>query len=446
MSLLLRIAPLLLQGSPLAATQVTILIIAILVLLTLAAITAGAETAFFSLKAKDINYLKTKEGTGPRQALDLVEQPKLLLATILVANTLFSIAIIIATNMLVMILVPTDGLSSVLLFFIQVVIVAFLLVLFGAVLPKVYAAQHNLRMALFSAPLLRVLTNLFRPVSRTLISSTAYFEERLATRPAQPISTEDFEQAIEQTVGHTATREEVAIFKGILKFSAITARQIMRSRLDVTAVSEEESFANVQRIAIETRYSRIPVYSGTLDKVVGVLHTKDFLPYTDEQDFNWRKLIRSVPFVHEGKLIAELRRQFQESRTQMAIVVDEFGGTSGIVTLTDIMEEIIGDIRDEHDEDTLHYKKLDDRSYLFDGKTLINDAARAIGVSLDVFDEVRGESDTVGGLVLEMLGKFPSLNETVEHEGYEFTVLALDRMRVKSVKVIVPEGAVETDG
>ena len=446
MSLLLRIAPLLLQGSPFAATQVTILIIAILLLLTLAAITSGAETAFFSLKAKDINYLKTKEGAGPRLALDLVEQPKLLLATILVANTAFSIAIIIATNMLVMTLVPRGGLSSVVLFFIQVLVVTFLLVLFSAVLPKVYAAQHNLRMALFSAPLLRVLTNLFRPVSRTLISSTAYFEERLATTPAQPISTEDFEQAIEQTVGHTATREEVAIFKGILKFSAITARQIMRSRLDVTALSEEATFADVQRIAVETRYSRIPVYRGSLDAVAGVLHTKDFLPYADQPEFDWRSLVRPVPFVHEAKLIAELRREFQEGRTQMAIVVDEFGGTSGIVTLTDIMEEIIGDIRDEHDEDTLHYKKLDDRSYLFDGKTLINDAARAMGLSIDVFDAVRGESDTVGGLVLEMLGKFPALNETIEHEGYELTVLALDKMRVKSVKVTVPEGTGEAEG
>jgi CBS domain containing-hemolysin-like protein len=219
----------------------------------------------------------------------------------------------------------------------------------------------------------------------------------------------------------------------------------MRSRLDVTAVSEDADFAEVQRVAVTTRYSRIPVYRGTMDTVTGVIHTKDFLPYLEEPNFNWRSLVRPVPFVHEGKLIAELRREFGESRKHMAIVVDEFGGTSGIVTLTDIMEEIIGDIRDEHDEDTLHYKKLDERSYLFDGKTLINDAARAMGTSSDVFDEVRGESDTVGGLVLEMLGKFPTVNETVEHEGYELTVLALDRMRIKSVKVTVPEGPGEAE-
>lgn len=445
MAPLLRIAPFLLQGTAFPATDVTILIIVILVLLTLAAITAGAETAFFSLKAKDINYLKTKEGAGPRQALDLIEQPKLLLATILVSNTALSIAIIIASNMLVMTLVPRGGLSSVMLFFIQVVLVTALLVMFGAVLPKVYAAQHNLRMALFSAPLLRVLTNIFRPVSRTLVSSTAYFEERLAAKPSTPISTEDFEQAIEQTVGHTATREEVAIFRGILKFSAITARQIMRSRLDVTAVSEDASFTEVQHIARKARHSRLPVYRDNLDTVIGILHTKDLLPHTDKESFDWHLLVRPPHFVHEGKLIAELRREFQEGRMHMAVVVDEFGGTSGIVTLEDIMEEIIGEIRDEHDEDVLHYKKLDERSYLFEGKTLINDAARAMGVSPDAFDNARGESDSVAGLVLELLGKFPTLNETIMHEGYEFTVLELDRMRVKKVKVTAPEGATESD-
>lgn len=439
----LHLVPFLLQGTPFPATDVTILIIVILVLLTLTAITAGAETAYFSLRAKDINYLKTKEGPGPRQALDLIEQPKLLLATILVSNTALSIAIIIASNMLVMTLVPRGGLSSVVLFGIQVVLVTFLLVMFGAVLPKVYAAQHGLRMALFSAPLLRVLTNIFRPVSRTLVSSTAYFEERLAAKPSALISTEDFEQAIEQTVGHTATREEVAIFKGIVKFSAITARQIMRSRLDVTAVPEDAPFAEVQRISREARHSRLPVYRGNLDTVVGILHTKDLLPHSGMDAYDWHPLIRPSYFVHEGKLIAELRREFQDGRIHMAVVVDEFGGTSGIVTLEDIMEEIIGEIRDEHDEDVLHYKKLDDRSYLFEGKTLINDAARAMGLSPDVFDTVRGESDSVAGLVLELLGKFPTLNETVVHEGYEFTVLELDRMRVKKVKVTAPEGAAD---
>jgi gliding motility-associated protein GldE len=300
-------------------------------------------------------------------------------------------------------------------------------------------------MVLFSAPVLRVLTNIFRPISRTLVSSTAYFEERLASKSSNPISTEDFEQAIEQTVGHTATREEVNIFKGILKFSAITARQIMRTRLDVTAVPDNMSFTDLQQVAIKVRYSRLPVYRGNLDTVVGVIHTKDLLPHAEKTDFDWHTLIRPAYIVHERKLIADLRYEFQEKRVHLAIVVDEFGGTSGIVTLEDIMEEIIGDIRDEFDEDTLNFKKIDDHNYIFEGKTLINDACRAMGLPSDVFDMVRGESDSVAGLILELLGKFPSVNETVEYGGYDLTVLEIDRMRIKKVKLTIGETTKEQD-
>ncbi len=437
----------LLQAGGFAVSNVTVLLVVVLVLLLFTAITAGAETAYFSLKAKDINYLKTKEQPSARQAVQLLEQPKQLLATILVANSFINIAIVITTNLLVRMLLDANDIPSTgtIAFLIQIVAVTFLLVLFGEVLPKVYATQNNLRMALFAAPVLRVLTNLFRPISKTLVSSTAYIEEKLATKPNAAMSTEDFEHAIELTVGHTATREEVNIFKGILKFGNITAKQIMRGRLDVSGIPSGATFPEVQKLCIEAGYSRLPVYQTSLDKIVGVIHTKDFLPHTEDDAFDWHTLIRPAYFVHEGKLIEDLLKEFQHRRIHFAIVVDEFGGTSGIVTLEDIMEEIIGDIRDEFDEDDVAFKRLDDRNFLFEGKTLINDVCRYIGVPSDTFEPIRGESDSLGGLILEISGRFPAVNETVSWENYDFTVLEVDKMRIRRVKLTMNETGSETE-
>jgi len=419
-----------------SASNVTILIIIILVLLLMTAMTAGAETAYFSLTAKDINYLKTKETPNARQAIQLLDHPKMLLATILVANNFINIAIIITTNLLVGQFISAT-ISPVLSFLIQVVIVTFLLVLFGEVLPKVYATQNNMRMALFSAPFIKVIGNIFRPVSGMLVSSTTYIEEKLASKPVNNISSEDFEHAIELTVGHTATREEVNIFKGILKFGNITARQIMRTRLDVSGLDYDMTFTEVQNFCIEMGYSRLPVYKESLDKIAGMIHTKDFLPHTEDKSFDWHILIRPAYFVHENKLIEDLLKEFQLKRIHLAIVVDEFGGTSGIVTLEDIMEEIIGDIKDEFDEEDLNYKKIDDRNFIFEGKTLINDVCRIIGVPSDTFDSVRGESDSLAGLILEISGKFPAVNETVSFEQYDFTVLEVDKMRIQRIKLTI---------
>jgi gliding motility-associated protein GldE len=433
-------------GTSLSPSNLTILVIIILILLLLTAITAGAETAFFSLKAKDINYLKTKEQPAARQAVRLLDQPKMLLATILVANNFVNIAIIIAMNLLVRQLLPPD-LSVAWSFFIQVVAVTFLLVLFGEVLPKVYATQNNMRMALFSAPVIAAMTNVFRPVSRTLVRSTNYIEERLAKQKTGTgmLSPEDFEHAIEITVGHTATREEVNIFKGILKFGYITARQVMKGRLDVSALNYEMSFPDVQRYAIEVGYSRMPVFKDSLDKVVGMIHTKDFLPHNQDDLFDWHALIRPAYFVHEGKLIEDLLKEFQQKRIHFAIVVDEFGGTSGIITLEDIMEEIIGDIKDEFDEDDPQFRKIDEHNFLFEGKTLINDMCRMMGLPTDTFEAVRGESDSLGGLILEIAGRFPVVNETVHSGAFEFTVLEVDKMRIKRVKVTIDETTEEEE-
>lgn len=427
-------------GNTFSATNLTVLLIIILILLLFTAITAGAETAYFSLKAKDINYLKTREQPAARQAVRLLDQPKQLLATILVANNFINIAIIISTNLLVRQLLP-DTISAAMSFLIQVVAVTFLLVLFGEVLPKVYATQNNMRMALFSAPVISAMSRIFRPVSRTLVSSTSFIEERLASRKnsGSNLSSEDFEHAIELTVGHTATREEVNIFKGILKFGNITSRQIMRTRLDVNALHYNMTFPQVQQYAIDCGYSRMPVYKENLDKIVGIIHTKDFLPHSEEDNFDWHTLMRPAYFVHEGKLIEDLLHEFQQKRIHFAVVVDEFGGTSGIITLEDIMEEIIGDIKDEFDEDDPMFRKIDDQNFLFEGKILINDMCRIMGLPTDTFESVRGESDSLGGLILEISGKFPAVNESASYEQYEFTVLEVEKMRIRRVKVTVNE-------
>jgi gliding motility-associated protein GldE len=317
-----------------------------------------------------------------------------------------------------------------------VVCVTFLLVLFGEVLPKVYATQNNLRMAVFSAPFLQGLSWLFTPVSGFLVSSTRFIEGRMGTK-ASNISSEDFEHAIELTVGHTATREEVNIFKGILKFGNIWAKQVMRTRLDVSGIDFDMNFSEVRNLCIEVGYSRLPVYKENLDTIAGVIHTKDFLPHIDDDNFNWHTLIRAAYFVHEGKLIEDLLKEFQVRRQHFAIVVDEFGGTSGIITLEDIMEEIIGDIKDEFDEDDLHYKKIDDANFIFEGKTLINDVCRIIGLPSDEFDKVRGESDSLAGLVLEIAGKFIAVNEVVSYQQYDFTVMAVEKMRLTRVKLTI---------
>jgi putative hemolysin len=426
------------------ASNVTILLIVTLVLLLITAITAGAETAYFSLTAKDINYLKVKEQPSARQAIHLLEQPKMLLATLLVTNSFINIAIVITTNRLVKELFPAlDNTSNQVAFFIvHVVTVTFLLVLFGEVLPKVYATQNNMRMALFSAPIVKIMQGIFKPVSSMLVSSTNYIEDRLGTKSMNNISNEDFEHAIEVTVGHSATKEEVNIFKGILKFNNITVTQIMRTRMDVSGLEQDMTFAEVKKFCLETGYSRLPVYVDSLDKISGMIYTKDFLPYIDADQFDWHTLIRPAYFVHEGKLIKDLRFEFQQKRIHFAVVVDEFGGTSGIATLEDIMEEIIGDIRDEFDEEDNTYKKIDEYNYIFEGKTLINDVCRAIGESAEIFEEVRGESESLAGLILEISGKFPAVNQIVNFDKFEFTVLEIDKMRLQKVKLsITPEVA-----
>lgn len=418
----------------------------IVVMLLFTALIAGSEVAFFSLSVKDINLIKQKESPAYQTILNLIEKPKRLLATLLIANNFLSIGVIISTNLLLNSLIDlkvlfpnlSPEMFTALNVLVQVVLVTFFLVLFGEVLPKVYATQNNMRLCLFTAPFIKWLDRLFSPVSNFLVNSTSFIEGKFATRKSE-ISNADMENAIELTVGHSATKEEVNIFKGILKFGEITAKQIMRTRLDVSAIDMNWNFDEVKKQVLDTGFSRLPVYDDSLDEVKGILYSKDLLPFLDQPLANWHTLIREPYFVHETKMIKPLLKEFQKNRNHMAIVVDEFGGTSGILTLEDIMEEIIGEIKDEFDEDELLMKKIDDRNFILEGKTLINDVCRALALPIDTFDEVRGESDSLAGLVLELAGKFPEQNEVYRFKNFRFTVIELEQRRIQKIKVTLDD-------
>lgn len=418
----------------LLATNATAFLVLILTLLFIMAIAAGAEVAFFTLKAKDINYLKTREQSSSRLAIRLLEQPDRLVATLRAAKYILSITIIIAANFFLHFFVPEES-NPLLSFLIILVSIMLCLLLFGEILPKVYARENNVRLALFAAPIVNVLQSLMKPFIGLLVDSSDYKVEKLARQQSVETDSREFEQAVELSLGHTATREEIDIFRGILKFGKITVKQIMHPRLDIVSVRDNWPYSKVMDKMLSAGFSRMPVYRNNIDEITGMIHTKDFLPFIELEEFDWHTLIRPVYFVHQHKLIEDLLREFQQKRNHFAVVVDEFGGTSGIVTLEDVMEEIIGDIRDEFDEEDLNYRKIDDNTFMFEGKMLINDFCRIIGVSFDYFDSVRGDSDSLAGLVLEIAGRFPGINESINYSGFDFTVLGIEKLRISKIKV-----------
>jgi putative hemolysin len=437
-------------GLPLLAGSIhtvganTALIFLIIVLLFLTAIVAGAEVAFFSLNAKDLNYLKSKNSGKNNTIINLLENPQKLLATLLIANSFLSIGIIVATNIIVSDLIDFTrifgieykAIADILNVLIQVILVTFFLVLFGEVLPKVYATQNNMRMSLMCAPFINFLNKLLSPFSNILAKSSAFIEKNINNKRTN-ISNVDVEHALQLTVGHSATKEEVNMFRGILKFHDITVKQIMRPRLDVSAIAYDSTYEQLKALVLECGYSRIPVFEKTLDTMKGILHTKDLLGFENNEKNDWRTLVKPALYVHENKMIEDLLKEFQKKRVHVAIVVDEFGGTSGMVTLEDIMEEIIGEIRDEFDDDDLEIKKINDNTFICDGKTLINDMCRFSAISIESLEEARGESDTVAGLVLELSGKFPTVGETVNFLNYKFMVMELEKNRIKKVKLVI---------
>jgi putative hemolysin len=419
-----------------AATTVLIFIVVILFILSF--LLAGSEIAFFSLTFKDINMLRTKRQPAYRRIVNLLEQPKTLLASMLISNSFVNIGIILISNILIDSWIAGFQLTFWPIFLIKVVSVTFLLLLFGEVLPKVWATHHKIWFAATASLIIEIFSSLFFRFSRRMVRYSDKIEKKFSSENSSTMDSSHLDYAIDLLPEHEATSKEKSILKGIRKFGDTTVKQVMRSRLDVSGIDFNLNFAETMKRVEELHYSRLPVYKNNLDEVVGMLHTKDMLPYLNEaESFDWHSLMRQPFFVHEQKLIEDLLQEFRNKHMHFAVVVDEFGGTSGIVTLEDVMEEIIGEIKDEFDDEESSNKKIDDYNYIFEGKTMINDVCKAIGIAADEFDEVRGESDSLAGLVLEIAGEFPQVNEEVESGNYIFIPLEINKNRLDKIKITI---------
>ncbi len=458
---------LLFQGAQIASSSgVGFGLLLLLLLLVCSALISGSEVAFFSLTANDFEKLDKNKTTVNQRILLLKDKPRRLLATILVANNFINIAIVILSDFLLRQLLPEALLGSwsqsildflhigfyfsieqatrILTFLITIVGVTFLLVLFGEVAPKIYANINNLRMAQFMATPLNLLMRLFSPLTGILVGWTNLIERRLEKRTNEGPGTsrEDIDEAIELTVSREkGGRQEVDILKRIVQFGDVTVKQIMRSRVDVVAVDFRISFQELLRTIRQSEYSRIPVYDTDFDNVTGILYAKDLLGHMHDPKFEWQQLIRTnMLYVPESKRINDLLKAFQTQRLHMAIVVDEYGGSQGIVTLEDILEEVIGDIKDEFDnEPEVVYKKIDDYTYLFEGKTLINDVCRITGLDTKIFDAVRGDADSIAGLLLEVMGQIPRPETELNFNQFKFKVISVSKRRIEQVQITLPK-------
>lgn len=416
----------------------TILIFLVVILFMLSFLLAGSEIAFFSLTFKDINMLRTKKQPAYRRIVNLLEQPKTLLASMLISNSFVNIGIILISNILIDSWVAQLHLSFWPVFLIKVVVVTFLLLLFGEILPKVWATHHKIWFAATASLIVEIFSSLFYRFSKRMVRYSDKIEKKFSSENSSTMDRSHLDYAIDLLPEHEATSEEKSILKGIRKFGDTTVKQVMRSRLDVSGIDINFNFADTVKKIEELHYSRLPVYRNSLDEVVGMLHTKDILPHLSEtENFDWHTLLRQPFFVHEKKLIEDLLQEFRSKRMHFAVVVDEFGGTSGIVTLEDVMEEIIGEIKDEFDDEESTNKKLDDYNYIFEGKTMINDVCKAMAIATDTFDAVRGESDSLAGLVLEIAGEFPQVNEEVVNGNFTFIPLEINKNRLDKIKVTI---------
>jgi gliding motility-associated protein GldE len=393
---------------------------------------SGSEVAFFSLRPEDIEKLKINRSKKAAMALKLHDLPDKLLSTILVVNNTVNIAIVLLAAFLSS---RTFNFSSnpVMGFIIEAVGITFLLLFFGEIMPKVFASRNQIPMALFMAYPMSFLETLFKPVSSLLILSTSFVKKRGAARHTN-ISMDDLSDALE--LASDDINEDEKILKGIVNFGNINVSEIMCPRIDVTSIDIKLGFNKVKSIIIESGFSRIPVYAGSFDSVKGILYAKDILPYTNSPDnFKWQALTRPPHFVPETKKINELLKEFQFKKIHMAVVIDEYGGTSGIITLEDVLEEIVGEITDESDEDETMYRKIDERTYIFEGKILLNDFSKIIEIEDDPFEEVRGESETLAGLILELTGEIPQKGQVIKYRNFIFRIESADKRRIKEIHV-----------
>lgn len=422
------------------AQSTTILGAVILGLLILSFLVSGAKLAFFSLTFRDVNMLKTKQDASWKRIATLLEEPRKLQASLTVINSLINIAIIILANYLIDEIIAfnetaADGWALITLrYAVKILVIASLIILFGEVLPKIRATQNNLRAAYETSFLVEILFYVSRRLGEWMISLSDSVERTFGGNTARASAQQQLEADIKKSI-HEG---EQKIISGIYKFADITVKQVMRTRLDVSGIDYNISFGELKKRVGDLHYSRLPVYKGSLDDIVGMVQTKDIVPHLNEPDtFDWHTILRNPYFVHEQKYIEDLLGEFQKKHIHFAVVVDEFGGTSGIITLEDIMEEIVGEIKDEFDEEESANKKIDDRTYIFEGSTMIHDVCRMMDLAADTFDKVRGESDSLAGLVLELAGEIPKVNDTINVGDFDFVVMEIERNRIKKVKVLV---------
>jgi len=421
--------------------KVIIGIVFLIILLVASALMSASEVAFFSLSPADINKLKSSKGKRSRAVLKLYNMPEKLLSTILVANNSINIAIVILAAFISSRSFDFSN-TPLLGFIIEVVAITFLILFFGEIMPKVYANQNILPVALLMSLPLLVLEKISKPVTSVLIFSSSFVKRR--TIPGQNnLNMNGLSDALELTADDF--HEDEKILKGIVKFGNINVSAIMCPRVDVTAFDINSGFCHIIPRIIESGFSRIPVYSGSFDNVKGILYAKDVLPYTNNPDsFKWQALMRPPYFVPETKKINDLLKEFQMKKIHMAVVIDEYGGTSGIVTLEDILEEIVGEFGDEGDDDHEIYRKVDENTYIFEGKVLLNDFYRIYNIEGDPFEDIRGESETLAGLILELTGEIPQNGHEIKEAGFIFRIEAADKRRIKEIRVKLDKKDVES--
>ena len=403
------------------------------VLLLASGFASASEIAFFSLSPSDRNDIDERNHPSDDKISALLGDTERLLATILITNNFVNVTIIMLCNFFFMSVFEFH--SPIAEFLILTVILTFLLLLFGEIMPKIYSAQKTLAFCRFSAPGIWMFRSLFYPVASMLVRSTSFLNKHFA-RKNHNISVDELSHALELT-DKAELKEENNILEGIIRFGGETAKEVMTSRLDVVDLDIRTPFKDVLQCIIENAYSRIPIYSENRDNIKGILYIKDLLPHLNKVDFRWQSLIRPAYFVPETKMIDDLLRDFQANKIHIAIVVDEFGGTSGIVTMEDIIEEIVGEIHDEYDDEERTYAVLNDHTWVFEAKTQLTDFYKITKVDEEVFDEVAGDSDTLAGLLLELKGEFPALHEKVTYDHYEFEVLEMDNRRILKVKFTI---------
>lgn len=427
---------LLLQFAEVSTSYVLVNSVVFILLILSSALISGSEVAFFSLDGNQLAEFEEENSPSGNAVIKLLSRRRHLLATILIMNNLINIAIVTLSTFFTWSLVGTKTTEGKVVVALSA-IVTFVILFFGEVVPKNFANQHNVKFAKTTASGLLFLEKLLRPISWILISVTNVIEKNVEKK-GHDITVDELNQALEITTGDDTTEEEKGILKGIVNFSTLTVKQVMKSRMDITAVDMELDFHELMDKINKCGFSRIPVYNETIDKIEGILYIKDLIAHIEkEEDFAWQTLLRPGFFVPENKKVDSLLKDFQEHRVHMAIIVDEYGGTSGLITMEDIIEEIVGEINDEFDDETIAYNKLDSSTYVFEGKTTLNDFCKILDIEPSIFDKVKGESESLGGLLLELNAKLPRAGEKIEFENFLFTIVAVDARRIKRIRVLI---------